>query len=477
MAKQSKNNQGRFWLHIAVGPLLLLLCIVLIPQSAFPSFASRAALGTVAWMAYWWVTGPVDYSVTAFLPIAVNALLSIVDMSAVISQYASDTILLLLGASIITVSWDLTGLDKRIATAFLRLLGTSLTSHLIFWFLLSTLLSTILPNAVVCATITPIAVSMLKYVGIEDISQSETGSLILMAIAWGAGMGGLASPLGGAMNLVIVDYLQELTGREYMYSDWVVKFLPIMATLILSNILYLLAIKPKNVTIQGSRDYFNRMQQDMGKMSTQEILCLGLFLVATILSFTRELYSAVLPGLKPAYVFIICAILSFLVRDRNGEKLMKWSYVQTKIVWSLMYIFAGGLAAGKLLTGSGADKNIGQLVSGMGLTGGILTVLVIIVVTIILSDMTSNTATAAVAIPIVISVTRGIGLDPIPYVFIATIGVNLSYTLPTSVRSVPVGYGMKPSFMFRRGLVLTLIIVVLMTALACGLLWIGWFNL
>ncbi len=477
MSKSTKKGQKGFWLHIAAGPVLMLLCILLIPESAFPSFEARAAIGTVAWMAYWWVSGPVDYAVTAFLPIAINALFSIVDMSSVISQYSSDTILLLLGASILTVSWSITGLDKRIATVFLRLLGTSLTSHIIFWFLLSTLLSAVLPNAVVCATITPIAVSMLKYVGIEDISDNKTGSIILMAIAWGAGMGGLASPLGGAMNLVVVDYIQELTGTEYMYTDWVIKFLPIMLVLIASNIIYLLIIKPRNVKLEGSKEYFKQMSSEMGKMSAQEIICLSLFIIATVLSFARELYATALPNLKPAYVFIICAVLSFLVKDKEGKRLMKWNYVQTKIVWSLMYVFAGGLAAGKLLTGSGADKCIGDLVSGMGLTGGLLTVLVIVTVTIILSDMTSNTATAAVAIPIVISVTQGIGLDPIPYVFIATIGVNLSYTLPTSVRSVPVGYGMKPSYMFKRGLVLTLVIIALMTFLSWGLLEAGWFNL
>lgn len=460
-----------------MGPTLLLLCIYLLPASAFESFEARAAIGTVAWMAYWWITGPVDYAVTALLPIAVNALLSITDMSGVISNYASETILLLLGASVLTVSWEITGLDKRIAAVFLGLIGTSLTSHIIFWFLLSTVLSAVLPNAVVCATITPIAVSMLKYVGISEISGNRTGSLILMTIAWGAGVGGLASPLGGAMNLVVVDYIQELTGTEYMYSDWVIKFLPIMLLLIVSNIIFLLCVKPKKVQLSGSRDYFRQMRADMGKMSRNEIICLSLFLIATVLSFSRSLYSSVLPGLKPAYVFIICAILSFLVRNKEGERIMKWNYVQTKIVWSLIYVFAGGLAAGTLLTDSGADLCIGELVSGMGLTGGFVTVLVIVAVTILLSDVTSNTATAAVAIPIVISIINGIGLNPIPYVFIATIGVNLSYMLPTSIRAIPVGYGMSPSFMFKKGVVLTVILIALLSVSAWALLSTGWFNL
>lgn len=87
-------------INLIIGPLLFVLFSVLLPSSVFSTFAARSAIGTVAWMAYWWVTGPIDYAVTAFLPIALNALFQMTDMSSVIANYASETILLLLGASI-----------------------------------------------------------------------------------------------------------------------------------------------------------------------------------------------------------------------------------------------------------------------------------------------------------------------------------------------------------------------------------------
>ena len=87
-------------INLIMGPVLFVLLSTLLPSSVFTAFASRAAIGTVAWMAYWWVTGPIDYAVTAFLPIALNALFQMTDMSSVIANYASETILLLLGASI-----------------------------------------------------------------------------------------------------------------------------------------------------------------------------------------------------------------------------------------------------------------------------------------------------------------------------------------------------------------------------------------
>lgn len=126
----SKTKQR---IYLIIGPVLFVLCCLAIPKSAFPVLAERAAIGTVAWMAFWWVTAPIDYAVTAFLPIAINALVTMCDMSAVISNYASETILLLLGASILTVSWEETGLDKRIAASLLGLIGDNLRIQLIFW--------------------------------------------------------------------------------------------------------------------------------------------------------------------------------------------------------------------------------------------------------------------------------------------------------------------------------------------------------
>ncbi len=463
--KEKRSNNTRI-INLAVGPLLFLLCTTLLPHQYFSTVAARGAIGTIAWMAYWWITGPVDFAVTGFLPVAVNAVIQMADMGLVIANYADEIILLLLGASIITASWELSGLDKRIASFFLVMIGSELRSQVVFWFLLTTVLSSVLPNAVVCAAITPIAVSMLRYLGMEDIGESRTGSMILMTIAYGAGVGGMASPLGGAMNLVTVQYLEEVTGKEYIYWHWVIRFLPIMAVVIISNLIYLVCRCKKGENLGGSREYFVRQYHSMGKMSGDEKWGLGLFLAATVLSFTRQLYQDYLPGLKPAYVFIICAIIAFVIVKRDGSRLITWKSAEVKIIWDLLYIYAGGLAAGTLINESGAGKAIGAAMAALHLDGGFPTIFVIVAVTLLMSDMTSNTATAAVAMPIVISMVQGIGLNPVPYIYVATIGVNLSYMLPTSIRAIPVGYGMKPRFMLRHGVWLTVISIVSLSVTA-----------
>ena len=120
-------------------------------------------------------------------------------------------------------------------------------------------------------------------------------------------------------------------------------------------------------------------------------------------------------------------------------------------------------AANIVPNSTGAAKAIGNLVASANMSAGFVLVLVIIVLTIVLSDVTSNTATAAVAMPIVISIVDGIGGNPIPYIYIASIGVNLSYMLPTSIRAIPVGYGLEPKYMLKKGVPMTIVVIVLMT--------------
>ena len=102
----------------------------------------------------------------------------------------------------------------------------------------------------------------------------------------------------------------------------------------------------------------------------------------------------------------------------------------------------------------------------MGMSGGYVTVLIILTFTLLMSDVTSNTATAAIAMPIVISVTQGMNLNPIPYIYVATIGVNLSFMLPTSIRAIPVGYGLSPKYMLKKGIVISILIIIVLSIMS-----------
>lgn len=445
---------------LILGPALFLLVLILVPDSLF-SFAARCAVGLVLWMGCWWITLPVAVGVTALLPIIINAIFDLVPMGTISGKYFSEIVILLLGADLISLSWEKSGLDKRISLKALCWIGPSLGQQIAVWFLLSAILSMFLPNAVVCAVMAPIAVSMLKFIGEGDISKSKAGAVILASIAWGAGIGGLGSPLGGAMNLVAVDYFEQLTGSEYMYVDWMLRLVPMLAILLAVNLIYLLIIKPKNASLKGTREYFRSMYRELPAMNRDELIGLILFVTATVLAFIRPLYSDWLPGIKPAYVFLIFGMLTFILPKKEGDgALLAWKDAEKGVLWGLLFLFAGGLAVGTLISDTGAAASIADLVSRLPLNGGLPTIVIFVAFTVLLAEISSNTAAAAIATPVVVSITQGLGLDPIPYLYITAAAFNCAYVLPTSIRAIPIGYGLNPKYMFRNGLALTLLGII-----------------
>lgn len=451
------NAKTKKIISIILGPLVFALMQFILPEQFTPEMCR--AIGTLLWMVCWWLFPPCAYPVIGFLPMAVNAILPMIKMSTVIAQYASTSIIMVLCGMIILASWSATGLDKRIATSFLYLVGTSARMQAILWFLLGVILSSFLPNLVVAATIIPIAYAMLKYCGLENIGDSKAASLIMMVVPWGATIGGLATPLGSASNIVIIGYIEQVTGMEYFYTDWVIRFLPIMITIIAINVLFIFVISPKDLQLPGSKEYLTQVRDGLGKMSKNEWISLILFVVAAILAFTRNLYADLIPGLQPAYAFVICAILLFLIPGEGGKPIAEWKDITPEVNWGLLYMFGGALALGELLTGTGADVVIGDILSNSGVHGEFLVIMVILAFTLTISDLTSNGATATMCMPIILTMAAALKMNPIPLIYVGSIGVSISYTLPTSIRAISVGYGLPPSFMVKRGLILSLIII------------------
>ena len=442
---------------LLAGPLVFLL--MLIPFGGLAT-SVRVALGTVVWMAVWWVGMPVSPAITAFLPVAVNAVFCLTDMSGVISSYSAELVFLLAGADTITLAWERTGVDKRVASKVLSLVGTNVKQQIAVWFLSATVLSAFLPNTVVAAILCSIAMSMLKYVDEGDVKKSKVAPIILVAIVWGANNGGLMTPLGGAMNLVTVSYLEELTGMEFIYTDWVVQLAPFSIAITVITLGVLLGNNCGQKTLAGSKEYFRQMHAAMPPISRAEVLSLLAFVIATALTFTRELYADLLPELKPGYIFLIFGLLTFFLRGEDKKPVLTWDHVEKNLMWGLFFLFAGGTALGNIVNGSGAAQVFADLIATFEIKNEFVLILIIVTFNVVLSDVINNTACAAVTIPIVIGIAQGLDLPVIPYVWIATASYNISYTLPTSFRAIPIGYGLEPKYLFKRGILNSVLIIL-----------------
>lgn len=454
------------------GPLICALLTFML-QYCF-GFKSALAIGTIIWMGLWWISRPVDIAVTALLPIGINAVFNLIPANQIINQYFSEIVVLLVGSDLISITWTNTGLDKRLAIKTLCFIGTSMKQQITVWLFVSTILSIFLPNVVVAMIMVPIAVSMLHFIGEKEIKTSKIAVPILLAIVWGSGIGGFGSPLGGSANLVAISYLENICGHEFMYIDWVSRFLPFLILTMLLNLAILVAIKLPVKKLVNTKDYFNDMYKQLGPMSKGEKIGLGLFIISTVLAFARPLFAESLPALRPAYIFFICGLLTFVLEDEEGKVLLTWKQAEKELMWGMFFLFAGGLALGKMFTGTGAATKLAEVITILPLSGGIDTIFAFTMFSTILTEVSSNTAAASIAIPIIQSISEALGLNVIPYILVTIVAVNCAYILPVSTRAIPIGYGLEPSELFKHGVLLSVLNILLTTVL--GYIFINYWS-
>lgn len=450
-------------MHTLIGPVCFV--VVLLALSSCCTMKQAAAIATIVWMGLWWILRPVDIAVTSLLPIPINALFNMVPSADIISRYFSEIVVLLVGSDLISLTWEKTHLDQRLAIKSLCGIGTSVKQQIFVWLFAATVLSIFLPNVVVAMILVPVAVSMLRFLGETDIYKSAVAKPILLGIVWGAGFGGFGSPIGGAANLVAIDYLEKLTGQEFMYVDWVTRFLP-MLFIIMLLILAVLLMMPVPIThLEGGKEYFQAEYAKFGTMRRGETIGLTLFALATMLAFVRPLYVDYLPGMKPAYVFFFFGMLTFVLRDENNEPMLVWKEAEKGIMWGMIFLFAGGLALGTLITKTGAAGKIAQVITMLPLQGGWETMLSLTLFATFLSEISSNTAAISIAIPVVDGITKTMGLNPIPYILTTIIAVNCAFVLPVSTRAIAVTYGLDPDALLQNGIKLSVACMVLVTFL------------
>nr|HPJ22910.1 SLC13 family permease [Clostridia bacterium] len=185
---------------------------------------------------------------------------------------------------------------------------------------------------------------------------------------------------------------------------------------------------------------------------------------AVLVSFARPFYQNILPGLTPQFVFLAIGILAFFVRVEDKKPLIDWKQANQKINWGLMILFAGGIALGGLIVDTGAAGTMAELISGSGGRAILPMIALAVAVGMFLANTSSNTAACAITIPLVVSVSTGLGINPLVPVFITAASCNSAFALPTSIRAVPVGYGLDTGFMFRRGIAINGILYLVLVS-------------
>lgn len=466
-------------LSALLGPLVFVI-FVLIPVGGM-EYVMRGAIGLLLWMLLWWIMQPVDPAVTALLPILIAQLFGIAKTASVLSTYFNATVVLLLSANIITLAWTKWGFDKRLALSIMIKVGNNPKKLIAMWFILAVVLSSMVANAAVAAALLPIVLTTIKAVNIDEseIKNSNYATAALLAVAWGSNVG-FGTPLGGAMNLVVVNLIEGYTGKEFMYIDWITRMIPLVIFIAAPMLFILLTNKLEYKTLPGTKETLQMELKKLGKMNRGEIFSAILFVAAFGLSLARPLFQAILPTLTANYIFLIAALLCFIIPVAANEPILKWGYSMPRIKWGVFLLIAGGTALGNIITSSGVGTVISDALAPAAGRSILLAIIIFSVMGVFFSNIMTITGCAALIGPIIITTMSNLGQNPIPVLLLCYAACNISICLPSSGAGPAMvsGYGVDMNKMVKWGLktIPFALISIILLGYLLFILWPGFSN-
>jgi sodium-dependent dicarboxylate transporter 2/3/5 len=476
------------------GPVLAALVWVALPDS-HPGLdgevvpfgrAGRTTAAVAVWMATWWLSEAISVYATALLPLVLLPLFSATSMQGAAAPYAHELIFLFMGGFLIALTMERWGLHRRIALTALRLVGAR-PDHMVGGFMAVTaLLSMWVSNTATAVMMLPVAVSVIALVSGEGRGASPTPDplprnfalCLLLGIAYGASIGGMATPIGTPPNLFLLSYVKAELGREISFVRWMGVGLPLVAVflpitwLLLTKVVYPIRLGP----VEGGRALFRSALAELGPMSRGERIVLTVFLLASALWITRPLLvglelAGVRPfaGLSDAGIAMLAAMVLFVMpaERRGGGFVLDWE-TAVKLPWGILVLFGGGLSLAAAIRTNGVGELLGGQVAGLAGVPPVLIVLGVVAGIVFLTELTSNTATTATLIPVLAALAPGIGLDPLLLIVPAALAASCAFMLPvaTPPNAVVFGSGLVSiPEMSRAGLVLNLVAVALIPLL------------
>jgi sodium-dependent dicarboxylate transporter 2/3/5 len=490
------------WIGLVAGPLAALAVYRLLPATYFDvasgatlelTSAARATMAAMAWMAVWWLTEAVEIAVTALLPMALFPLLGIGSIGETTAPYASSVIFLFFGGFVVALAMQRWGLDRRIALTTLRFVGTR-PAHMIGGFMLATAaLSAFVSNTATTAMMLPIGTSVIALAAgrrEEDRARSDVGDhfplALMLGIAYSASIGGLATILGTPPNIFLVGFLREHQGLDVTFLGWlrvgvpiVVVLLP-LAWLLLTRWIYPVGRAP----IPGVAESLREALAELGPLSRGERITLTVAVSAALAWITRPLLVAwsigglrPLAGLTDTGIAMLAALVLFVtpVDLRRREFAMDWTTAE-RLPWGVLILFGGGLSLAAAVQRHGVAEFLGAQAHALADWPALVVIVLVTAAMIFLTELTSNTATAATLVPILAALAPGLGIPMLRLVIPATLAASCAFMLPVATPPNAIVFGsgqVTLPQMARAGLWLNLLAILPIAAVAYLGLWAG----
>ncbi len=432
--------------------------------------ASAATACLAVWMAIWWLTEAIEIYATALLPLVVLPLFGGLAIRDVAAPYAHEIIFLFLGGFSISLAMEASGLHRRIAIRMIAWFGNR-PSQLVAGFMLTTaFLSMWISNTATALMLLPIALSLSG----EDEQSQKLQVPLLLAIAYSASIGGVATIIGTPPNAFLVSYASDHLNVTLGFVDWMQVGVPVSLLMlficwfVLTRWLFPL----KDLKLPTKQ--FDRIKSTLGLPSRMERWVLLVFVMTVVLWVTRTWIQDwrwgdgyPFAGLSDPLIAMMAALMLFAVpvtRDQPRFAL-RWSHMQ-RMPWGILLLFGGGLSLARAIDSTGLGIYIGSLVSAADYLPSVLILILIVVLVVFLTELTSNTATTASLVPVFAIVAPSLGFDPLALATAVAISASFAFMLPVATPPNAVVFGsgkIQASEMARAGFWLNIIGIFIVT--------------
>ncbi|HJP01224.1 MAG TPA: DASS family sodium-coupled anion symporter [Planctomycetota bacterium] len=475
---------GRWW-RIVLGPALASVIVVLGPGDT-PTVAAMAAIA--AWMAAWWVTEAVPIPVTALLPLVLIPVAGIQSVVDVAPNYGRSTVFLFLGGYMLAIGLQASGVHRRMALGIVHAVGGEPTRVILGFMIASAFLSMWITNTATVMVLMPIGLSVIEAARDRDTDPRELRNFavtVMLAIAYAADMGGMTTLVGTAPNLSYKEQLTRLfpAAPETSFVGWMGIGLPLAVVFVFCGWLLLtrFLFRPGRSSLLGSSEAVARLRSELGPPRRDEIVTAALFGLTAMLWITRRditVGGTLIPGwgsipwleggfLDDSVVAVGMAILLFIIpsKSRPGERLLDWS-MSSRMPWGMLLLFGGGFALADGFGVSGLSLWMGGHFSALEGAPPLLVILLVCTALTFLTELTSNTATTEMALPILGAAAVAMNTDPRALMIPATLSASCAFMMPVAspTQAIVFGSGWVPiRQMVRAGIWFNLLGIALVT--------------
>lgn len=473
------------WIGLVLGPAAFVTLLVL-PTGMEPLAARTAAVAAL--MAIWWMMEALPLPATALLPVALFPILGVMSPADAAAPYANPVIFLFLGGFLLALAMERWGLHRRIALALVAAVGTG-PRRLIAGFMAATaFLSMWISNTATAAMMLPIGLAIAGLMEADpgdrrDGAPPRPGfaTALMLGIAYAATIGGMATLIGTPPNAVFAAAASEILGRDIGFTEWMAVGLPLSLILLPAAWALLVVVhRPPRRLGPEADQVLAAERAALGPMDRGEKMTLAIFGLTAAAWLMRQPkviagveipgLSSLAPGIDDSTIAIVAAILLFAVpvRPREGQFVLDWAST-ARLPWGVLLLFGGGLSLAAAFEVGGLTAIIAAAVTGLAGVPGWVLVMATITVFVALSELASNTAIAALAMPVLAAAAAGMGLDPLVLMAVGALAASAAYMMPVATPPNAIAFGsghIRMADMMRAGLWMNLLSIVLLTLLA-----------